>query len=74
MAYPRVFKTPALHWSRHRDVNPVPTSHLADGLITAPSGPVLLTLVHDCKPINLFNIQLYVLCGDMCIVRNDGAR
>ena len=31
---------PALGWNRYLDVNPVPTSPLADDLATAPLGPV----------------------------------
>ena len=30
----------ALGWSPYQDVNPVPTSPLADVITTAPSGPV----------------------------------
>ena len=33
-------KNPALGWSRYQDVNPVPTSTLADDVASAPSGPV----------------------------------
>ena len=31
---------PALGWSRYRDVNPIPTSPLANDIATAPSGLV----------------------------------
>ena len=36
-----LLKNPAVGWNRYRDANPVPTSLLADGNATAPSGPVL---------------------------------
>ena len=35
---------PSLGWSRYRDANPVPTSPLVDGIVTAPSGPVYVDI------------------------------
>ena len=47
-------KKPALGWSRYRDMNPVPTSPLADDTTTAPSGPVVtVSMKYVCVSIGV---------------------
>ena len=57
----------AMGWSRYRDVNPVPTSPLADDITTASSGPV------DRRNICI-NILLYRPTRDKMVDSKEGRK
>ena len=67
----------ALGWSRYQDVNPIPTSPLADDIASAPSGltlyvvsqlyPMMVVVANQCVDVSQLHPMMVVVAANQYV-------